>query len=97
MELSQVLKRPIVTEKSLARAAAFNEYSFEVERKARKEQIAEAVARQFKVKVEEVRTLSVSGKRVRSGKLRRGKKKVVYKKAIVRLKTGEKIDLFEER
>jgi large subunit ribosomal protein L23 len=93
MNPSDVLKRPLITEKATFLKGSTNSVSFEVDRRAKKKQIQEAVEKLFKVKVTDVRTMNVSGKVKRRGRtvgLRPG-----WKKAIVTLKAGEKIEFFE--
>ncbi|MDA8122351.1 MAG: 50S ribosomal protein L23 [Deltaproteobacteria bacterium] len=93
MNPSDVLKRPLITEKATMLKGMTNAVSFEVDRRAKKKQIQEAVEKLFKVKVVEVRTMNVSGKVKRRGRtvgLRPG-----WKKAVVTLKPGEKIEFFE--
>jgi large subunit ribosomal protein L23 len=93
MNPSDVLKRPLITEKATLLKSTTNSVSFEVDRRAKKKQIQEAVEKLFKVKVTDVRTMNVSGKVKRRGRtvgLRPG-----WKKAIVTLKAGEKIEFFE--
>lgn len=90
----QVIKRPIITEKSTA-AVAKNKYTFAVDKKASKGEIKEAVEKLFKVKVLEVGTANVRGKEVHVGRRRTFSKKPDWKKAVVTLKEGEKIELFE--
>jgi len=88
----QVIIRPIVSEKSMALIENENRYTFEVLKGATKPQIADAVAEIFDVKVLKVNTMNVSGKprRVRYAKgLTRG-----WKKAVVTLAAGDKIELF---
>jgi large subunit ribosomal protein L23 len=87
-----VIKRPLVTEKT-SRMAEQGVYAFEVERKASKTDIRQAVEKFFRVKVQDVNT-SVCRSRSRRTKLGVSKA-VVWKKAMVRLKKGEKITLFE--
>lgn len=90
---SDVLKRPLITEKATLQKGISNSVSFEVDRRAKKKQIQEAVEKLFKVKVLDVRTMNVSGKVKRRGRttgLRPG-----WKKAIVTLKAGDKIEFFE--
>jgi large subunit ribosomal protein L23 len=90
---TDVLKRPLITEKATLLKGTSNAVSFEVDRGAKKKQIQEAVEKLFKVKVVEVRTMNVTGKVKRRGKttgLRPG-----WKKAVVTLKAGEKIEFFE--
>src|SRR5258707_727321 len=67
MKVLEVIRRPIVTEKSTILASAFNQYVFEVEKTANKFQIKEAVELAFDVSVTSVRTLTVPGKMRRVG------------------------------
>lgn len=87
-----IIKRPLVTEKN----NTFSDkqtYVFEVDRKANKEEIRAFVERHFGVQVKNVRTAVCRG---RSKRTSRGIGRVPYwKKAIVRLKEGEKITVFE--
>jgi large subunit ribosomal protein L23 len=90
---SEVLKRPLITEKATFLKGTSNAVSFEVDRRAKKKQIREAVEKMFKVKVVDVRTMNVTGKVKRRGRvegLRPG-----WKKAVVILKAGDKIEFFE--
>ncbi|MDN3515050.1 MAG: 50S ribosomal protein L23 [Candidatus Brocadia sp.] len=91
MNRHHIIKRPLRTEKSVADGEATNSYHFEVDLKANKIQIKEAVEKFFNVKVDDVRTL------VRKGKNRRVRFKLGrtkdWKKAIVTLKEGNTIDL----
>jgi large subunit ribosomal protein L23 len=70
-----------------------NEYVFEVDKKANKQMIKQAAEKLFKVKVEDVRTMIVPGKTRRMGRYEG--KTATWKKAIVRLKKGEVISMFE--
>lgn len=87
-----VLLRPIITEKSTVLTGA-DKYVFEVDVRANKNQIREAVQLAFNVRVAEVNTMNVKGKPKRFGR------KVVnrpdWKKAVVTLVHGDKIELFE--
>lgn len=94
MDKGLILKRPIISEKSLG-AAGFGEYTFEVDKKADKREIAEAVKMVFGVDVKRVRTLVVKGRTKRSLKEKKLIKLGDWKKAIVKLKEGQKIDIFE--
>ncbi|MGB9802961.1 50S ribosomal protein L23 [Desulfofundulus sp.] len=87
-----ILKRPVVTEKSMS-LLADNKYTFIVDPRANKVEIKKAVEELFKVKVEKVNTMRVKGKakRVRNIVGRRPD----VKKAIVTLRKGDKIELFE--
>ena len=89
-----IIKRPIVTEQSMA-AAAEKKYTFEVARDANKIEIAKACEEIFGVKVAKVNTLNMQGKAKRMGAGRPGRTKD-WKKAIVQLTEESKtIELFE--
>ena len=90
---TQIIRRPIITEKSTIDRELSNIVTFEVDREANKLQIKAAVEQLFDVKVVEVRTSRVRGKKKRVGKhigLRPS-----WKKARVRLADGENIEFFE--
>ena len=87
-----VIKRPIISEKSTALAEVGNRYVFEVATASNKQEIRDAVQRLFNVKVREVRTLIVHGKVKRVGRFET--KRSNWKKAIVTLAEGQKIDFF---
>ena len=89
----QIIIRPIISEKSLNRAA-LNWYTFEVDLKAKKMTIKKAVNEAFKVKVLEIKTMIVKGKTHRAGKKRQEKRASNWKKALVRLAAAQKIELF---
>ena len=94
--MTGILKRPIVTEK-ITGLQDKRQFSFEVTPDANKIQIAQAVEKKFKVTVTSVRTMVVKGKR-KTQLTRRGRfegRKATWKKAIVTLKEGDKIDYFE--
>ena len=86
----QVLRRPLNTEKSTM-AAESNQYMFEVDRRANKVQIREAVEQVFKVDVVKVRVLNVAPKYGRWGR-KRVKRSPAWKKAIVTVAAGQKIE-----
>jgi large subunit ribosomal protein L23 len=88
----EVLKAPIITEKSNNQIEKFNQYSFRVALTANKVEIKKAVEEIFKVKVLDVNTVRVLPKKRRVGKYEGYRS--AYKKAIVRLAEGEKIDTF---
>lgn len=94
MKLNKVILRPIVTEQSMKRTAE-GDYCFEVAKNANKQQIREAVEKAFKVTVLGVKTLKRPGKRYKVGRFRQGKTRSDLKKAIVRLKKDDKIEVFE--
>ena len=92
MSVLEILRRPIITEKSTA-MQAMNKYGFEVYAWANKIQIKEAVEKAFNVKVAAVNVMIVPGKEKRMG--RRMTVTPEWKKAIVTLKPGHKITLVE--
>lgn len=94
MRLEEVIKRPLIlTEKGSLMREEDNQYLFEVDLRANKIEIREAVETLFHVKVTSVNTLIVRGHMKRMG---RGYAKTKnWKKAIVSLKDGETIDFFE--
>jgi len=83
----------MITEKSTRQKEEGRQYVFEVDRDANKIEIQIAVERLFKVKVLQVRTCNVLGKMKRLG--RRQGKRADWKKAVVTLKEGDRIDFFE--
>lgn len=93
MKANDVIKGPIITEKLDMAREKLRMYSFVVDKKATKHDIANAVTQQFKVTVTGVRTLVMRGKIKRVG-LSMGKRSN-FKKAFVTLKEGDKIELFE--
>jgi len=88
-----VLKRPIVTEKSTTQKETGNKVTFEVDRRANKIEIKQAVEKIFKVKVTDVHTMLVRGK-VKRYKNVLGKRSD-WKKAVVTLRPGEKVPFLE--
>lgn len=89
---TEVIKAPLISEKSSFLAQSKNAYTFEVDKKADKDQIKAAIERLYNVKVVAVRTVNVAGKpyRTRAGERTSGQ----WKKAIVKLHADNKIDLF---
>ena len=92
MHLYEVLRRPLITEKNTILQAQ-GKYAFEVAGEASKQQIKEAVEKAFKVKVTGVNVMTVPGKTRRVS--RRQVLTQSWKKAIVTLQPGDKIELFE--
>jgi large subunit ribosomal protein L23 len=88
----QVVKRPLITEKATIMKER-NKYAFEVTKAANKRQVKEAIELAFKVNVVKVTVMSVPGKMRRIG--RRQVLTPLWKKAIVTLAEGEKIEFFE--
>lgn len=93
MELTHVIKGPLITEKLDKAREKHRQYSFVVDQDATKHDIARAVSTLFKVTVEDVRTTIMRGKIKRLG--RSMGKRPNFKKAFVILKEGDKIELFE--
>lgn len=94
MHMYEVIKRPIVTEKSNVLADLYGQYSFEVDRRANKHQVKEAVENIFDVEVEKVRIINVKPKRGRYGR-RTVVRESAWKKAIVTLAPGQRLEVFE--
>lgn len=88
-----VIKKPLLTEKSTQLKELNNQYCFEVDLRATKDDIKGAVESLFKVKVEGVRTMQYFGKKKKVG--RHTGLTNHWKKAVVTLKEGMKIELFE--
>ncbi|MBI4249524.1 MAG: 50S ribosomal protein L23 [Elusimicrobia bacterium RIFCSPLOWO2_12_FULL_59_9] len=89
-----ILQRPLITEKSTWLKEKFNQYVFRVHADATRNQIKQAVETLFKVEVEKVRTATMPGKMRRLGRF--VGKRSDWKKAFVRVKSGQKIDLASE-
>lgn len=89
----QIIKSHLTTERTSRLRELNNEYVFEVDKRANKYVIKQAAESLFKVKVEEVRTMIVPGKVRRIG--RNEGKTSTWKKAVVRLKKGEVISMFD--
>ncbi len=92
MELYEILRRPLITEKGTTMQSE-GKYVFEVGKKANKRQIKEAVEKAFNVKVAAVNVMKVPGQTKRMGK--REITTSPRKKAVVTLRPGDKIQLFE--
>lgn len=88
-----LIKRPVITEKTNIQKESYNQITFEIDRKANRVEIQKAVEDIFNVKVAAVRTMQVKGKTKQRGRIT-GKRRD-WKKAIVKLMPGERIDFFE--
>jgi large subunit ribosomal protein L23 len=93
MNIYDVIKKPLVTEKTTLEKDAKNIISFAVNSEANKIEIKEAVEKFFKVEVVNVNTINVAGKTKRVG--RKIGKRSNWKKAYVTLKEGSTVDFFE--
>ena len=90
-----VIKRPVITEKSLQQANEKNIYLFEVNRQATKHQIRAAVEMAFKVRVIDVNTVMSQSKLKATGRKRIKTATAKSKKALVKLAAGNKINVFD--
>jgi large subunit ribosomal protein L23 len=92
----EILRRPLVTEKSNYQSGKLNQYVFEVAGEATKTLVKDAVETLFDVKVESVNIINAPAKRGRRARSRRLLvRRPQYKKAIVTLKTGQTLQIFE--
>ena len=90
-----ILKRPIITEKSMQLANISNTYTFEVDRLANKQQLKEAVEELYSVTVLRVNTTTRNASVKKTGKRRLKKQVGQVKKALITLKEGDHIELFD--
>jgi large subunit ribosomal protein L23 len=90
-----ILKRPVITEKSNFQSDVLGQYTFEVDRRVNKHQVKQAVEAVFDVTVERVRIINVPAKRARRYGRREVVRKPGWKKALVTLKPGDRIEIFE--
>ncbi|MGD2271583.1 MAG: 50S ribosomal protein L23 [Desulfobacterales bacterium] len=88
-----LFRRPLITEKTNIQKEVSNQVTFEVDRRANRVEIKRAIEKIFKVNVASVRTMQVKGKRKRRGRIV-GKRRD-WKKAIVTLRPGDRIEFFE--
>jgi large subunit ribosomal protein L23 len=93
LDAHKIIKRPIITEKSTMLKELANKLVFEVDRRANKIEIKKAVEKVFKVKVDNVHTIRMKGKRVRYGRFL--SKRPDWKKAVVTLAEGERVEYFD--
>jgi large subunit ribosomal protein L23 len=91
-EARDIIIKPVVTEKTM-NLLADNKYTFLVDKRANKVEIKKAVEEIFKVKVDSVTTMNVQGKKKRMGRFEG--RRPSRKKAVVSLKPGHRITLFE--
>ncbi len=93
MELHQIIKKTLITEKSTLARDAANQYNFEVDPRANRIEVLRAVEKLFKVKVLSVRVMNVPGKKKRTGRTIGERRS--WKKAIVTLAPGNRIEAIE--
>ena len=89
----EIIKRPLNTEKTNIQKEALNQVTFEVDRRANRIEVKRAVEAAFKVRVARVHTMQIRGKTKRRG--RTVGKRRDWKKAVVTLMPGERIEFFE--
>jgi large subunit ribosomal protein L23 len=89
-DMFQIIKRPLLTEKSNRKKEEFNEVTFEVDRRANRSEVKMAIQSLFKVKVQRVNLMQLEGKKKRVG--RKVGRTADWKKALVRLAPGESIE-----
>ncbi len=90
----EILRQPVITEKSYSGTGAANQYTFRVARTATKTQVKAAIESIFEVSVEKVQVINMPGKPKRRG-YRTGVRSG-YRKAVVRLAEGQSLDMAEE-
>ncbi|OGR57960.1 MAG: 50S ribosomal protein L23 [Desulfobacula sp. RIFOXYB2_FULL_45_6] len=93
MKHYDIVRGPVVTEKTTLQKDTSNQVTLRVDKNANRVQIKDAVEKNFNTKVKQVRTIQVKGKVKQRGKII-GKRKD-WKKAIITLMPGQKIDFFE--
>jgi len=89
-----VLRRPVVTEKSYSATGSANQYTFRVATSATKQQIKHAVEKIFEVEVDKVQVINLPGKEKRRGA--HTGRRADYRKAVVRLAAGQTLEVAEE-
>ena len=93
MKMYDIIKGPLITEKATIQKEKSNQLTFEVDRGANRVEIRQAVEKLFNVRVEKVRTMQMKGKFKRMGRSL-GKRRD-WKKAVVTLAEGHKVESFE--
>lgn len=94
MNNEEIILAPIITEKTM-KDAALGKFSFKVAIQADKKRIKKAIEEKFNVNILAAWTMIVKGRKIRVGKRRNEVKLSPWKKAIVKVKKGQKISLFE--
>ncbi len=95
MHLYEVLKRPVITEKTTDMQDQANQFVFEVDRRSNKMMVKQAVEERFEVEVVKVNIIIMKAKTRRRGMRARSVRVTPWKKAIVTLAPGNSIQLFE--
>jgi large subunit ribosomal protein L23 len=92
--MNSTLKAPLISEKSM-KDVSLSKFTFRVDKNATKQSIKKIIEEKFKVNVLKVSTVNVKGRKKRVGAKRTEVLEPSWKKAIVKLKSGQKIDLFD--
>ncbi len=95
MHLYEVIKRPVVTEKTRYQAKELGQYTFRVDRRANKTLVKQAVETIYGVQVIAVNIMNVPAKAAKRWGRRRVMRQPAWKKAVVTLTAGDKIPVFE--
>jgi large subunit ribosomal protein L23 len=90
---NEIIIRPLITEKTSIQKEMYNQLTFEVDRRANRIEVKRAIETIFKVRVAGVKTMQITGKTTQRGRIT-GKRRD-WKKAIVKLLPGQRIDFFE--
>ncbi len=93
MNTYDIIRGPLVTEKTTLQKELNNQLTFKVDKRANRVEIKDAVEKNFNTKVQKVRTVQVKGKIKQRGRIIG--KRPDWKKAIVTLMPGQRIDFFE--
>jgi large subunit ribosomal protein L23 len=93
MNSYDIIRRPIITEKTTIQKETFNQLTFEVARNANRTEIKRAIEALFNVNVAAVRTQQITGKTKQRGRITGRRRN--WKKAIVKLMPGERIEFFD--
>ena len=93
LDIYHIIRRPVITEKSTQLDEKLHKVVFEVDRRATKTQVRDAVEKLFKVKVLAVNSMRLRGKPIRRGRTFTNKSNM--KKVIVTLRPGDRIDFYE--
>ena len=91
----KIIIKPLISEKSIASVDSLNKYTFIVETNSNKIEISQEIEKTYGVKVTDVKTINYTGKIVAFGKKRVAGRRDNFKKAIVTLKKGDKISVFD--
>jgi large subunit ribosomal protein L23 len=91
----RIIIKPLISEKSISNVDSMNKYTFIVETDSNKIEIGQEIEKTFGVKVLDVKTVNYTGKIVAFGKKRIAGRRDNFKKAIVTLKKGDKISIFD--